>query len=138
VPAFLSDDWVKQAREIRVELEGQLPEAKTQLRINMNVTKLPAGVGDGGDSLAAHIDTTDSAIDLEVGHLDGDVDATLTLDYETAKAIIVSGKVEAAMQAFMAGQLKIEGDMMKVMAMQTELQNTELEVLHSRFTAITD
>jgi putative sterol carrier protein len=137
VPAFLSDEWVTQARKIRAELEGQLPAAQTPARINLNVIKLPAEVSGGDDALEAHVDTTDG-IDLEVGHLDGDVDATMTLDYETAKAIIVAGKVDAAMQAFMAGQLKIEGDMMKVMALQTQLQSTDLEPLHTRFMAITD
>ena len=35
-------------------------------------------------------------------------DLTVTVDYETAKAILVEGNAQAAMQAFMAGRIKIE------------------------------
>jgi len=42
----------------------------------------------------------------------------VTLDYETAKAILVDQNPQAGMQAFMAGKVKVEGDMTKLMAMQ--------------------
>jgi putative sterol carrier protein len=43
----------------------------------------------------------------------------VTVDYETAKAIIVDQNPQAGMQAFMAGKVKVQGDMTKLMAMQT-------------------
>jgi putative sterol carrier protein len=54
---------------------------------------------------------------MDLGHLD-DAELTVTLDYDTAKAILVDGNPQAGMQAFMAGKIKVQGDMTKLMAMQ--------------------
>ena len=56
-------------------------------------------------------------MELETGHLD-DADLKITLDYATAKAILVEGNPAAGMQAFMAGKIKVEGDMTKLIALQ--------------------
>jgi putative sterol carrier protein len=134
VPQFLSDDWIAEARKIREDLEaaGQLPEATAPMRLNLNITGVPFGEG----TVESHIDTNDG-IDIELGHLDR-VDATLTLGYPVAQAIFVAGDAAAAMQAFMSNQLKIEGDMTKVMGLQTQLQGTDFKPLQERFLAITD
>ena len=42
------------------------------------------------------------------------------MDYDTAKAQIVSQDQAAVMQAFMQGKIKIEGDMAKVLTLATE------------------
>ena len=42
----------------------------------------------------------------------------LTVPYDTAKGMFIDGNQQAAMQAFMSGQIKVEGDMSKLMAMQ--------------------
>ena len=131
MPQFLSDEWVATARKIRDEI-GELPKANAPARINLLVTDVPFSEGE----VKAHLDTTDG-IDLELGHLDS-VDATLTLGYDTAKAIIVIGDTQAAMAAFMNGQLKVEGDVTKVMGLQTQLQSTDLKPLQEQFLAITD
>ena len=55
---------------------------------------------------------------LDQGHLD-EADLTITTDYATAKAILVDGNPQAGMQAFMAGKIKVQGDMTKMMAMQS-------------------
>jgi putative sterol carrier protein len=44
---------------------------------------------------------------------------TLTLEYDTAKAQIVAQDSSAVIQAFMAGRIKIEGDMAKVLGLAT-------------------
>jgi putative sterol carrier protein len=54
---------------------------------------------------------------MDLGHLENP-DLTVTLDYATAKAILVDGNPQAGMQAFMAGKIKVQGDMTKLMAMQ--------------------
>jgi putative sterol carrier protein len=43
---------------------------------------------------------------------------TLTTDYATARDVFVSGNQAAGMQAFMAGKVKVQGDMTKLMAAQ--------------------
>jgi putative sterol carrier protein len=52
---------------------------------------------------------------LDTGHLE-EPDVTVTLDYDTAKAVFVDGTAQAGMQAFMAGRVKVEGDMAKLLA----------------------
>jgi membrane peptidoglycan carboxypeptidase len=44
-------------------------------------------------------------------------EVTVTIDYATAKAIFVDNNPQAGMQAFMAGKIKVQGDMTKLMAM---------------------
>jgi putative sterol carrier protein len=43
----------------------------------------------------------------------------LTVPYDVAKGMFIDGNQQAAMQAFMSGQIKVEGDMTKLMAMQS-------------------
>ena len=40
------------------------------------------------------------------------------VDMQHCKAILVEGNPQAGMQAFMAGKIKVQGDMTKLMAMQ--------------------
>jgi len=44
---------------------------------------------------------------------------TVTTDFETAQAIFVDQDPAVAMQSFMAGKVKVQGDMMQLMALQT-------------------
>jgi putative sterol carrier protein len=117
---FLSDEWVEEARKIRTELDS--PAAAPQpVKMNLVITEVPFGDG----SVDAHMDTTSGELELETGHLD-EPDVTATLDYETAKAMMVDANPQAAMQAFMAGKIKLQGDMTKAMALQSGPPNPEL------------
>jgi len=62
---------------------------------------------------------------MDLGHLDK-VDATLTTDYATARTIFVEQDPQKAMEAFLMGKVKVDGDMLKLMAMQTAIPQTEL------------
>jgi putative sterol carrier protein len=53
---------------------------------------------------------------MELGHLEAP-HVTLTLDYATARAIFVNQDRDEAMQAFMAGRIKVQGDMAKLLGM---------------------
>lgn len=109
---FLSDEWVEAARKIRAEAAA--PTTTPQpVKMNLTITDVPFGDG----SVDAHMDTTSGELQLDLGHLDGS-DVSATLDYETAKAMIVDNNPQAAMQAFMAGKIKLQGDMTKAMALQ--------------------
>jgi putative sterol carrier protein len=89
--------------------------------MNLVITDVPFGDG----TVDAHMDTTSGELVLETGHLDAP-DVTATLDYDTAKAMMVDANPQAAMQAFMAGKIKLQGDMTKAMAMQAGPPNPEL------------
>jgi hypothetical protein len=44
----------------------------------------------------------------------------VTLDYETAKNLLVEANPQAGMQAFMAGRIRVDGDIAKLMAFQQQ------------------
>jgi putative sterol carrier protein len=109
---FLSDEWVGEARRIREEYDG-VGAVPHQMRMNLVITEVPFGDG----TIDAHLDSTDGQLGLETGHIDP-VDLKVTLDYATAKAILVEGNPQVGMQAFMAGKVRVEGDMAKLMMLQ--------------------
>ncbi len=112
---FLSDEWIEAARAIREDYRAQAPPVTTAIRMNQVITDVPFGTG----TLEAHLDTSSGELEMELGHLDK-ADTTVTLDYATARAIFVEGDQQAAMQAFMSGKIKVQGDMTKLMAMQQQ------------------
>jgi putative sterol carrier protein len=114
VHEFLSDDWLAAVKEIRERYADQAQPVTYKLRLNQVITGVPFGDGER----RIHVDTTDGAMVLELGELENP-DATITTDYDTAKKIIVDQDPAAAMQAFMAGKIKVQGDMTKLMAMQS-------------------
>ena len=111
--AFLSDEWLDAAKKIREEYAGQTSPPAHAVRMNQIITEVPFGEG----TINAHMDTSGGDMVMDVGHLENP-DLTVTLDYATAQAILVEGNPQAGMQAFMAGKIKVQGDMTKLMAMQ--------------------
>jgi SCP-2 sterol transfer family len=107
---FLSDEWIDAATKIRDEV-GSVA-APVPVKRNLVIVEVPFGTG----SIEAHMDTTNGGLELDLGHLEG-ADVTATLDYETAKAMMVDDNPQAGMQAFMAGKIKLQGDMAKAMAL---------------------
>jgi len=110
---FLSPEWIEAARAIRQELDDQAPPPAQSVRMNQVITDVPFGTG----VIHAHLDTTAGDIELEEGHLDAP-DVTLTTDYATARSLFVDWDPQAGMQAFMAGKIKVQGDLSKLLAMQ--------------------
>jgi hypothetical protein len=102
---FLSDAWLADVKAIAAEAGGggMMPESA---EINMVVTGGPEG---------------DKELHVKGGEFNlGLIDAPtkLTLPYDVAKDMFINGNQQAAMQAFMSGKIKVEGDMTKLMAMQ--------------------
>lgn len=118
---FLSDEWMTEARAIRERHAGQTPPISTVLKINQVVTGAPFGEG----TVHSHLDTSSGEMVMELGHLE-DADVTVTTDYDTAKAIFVDQDPAAGMQAFLSGRITVQGDMMKLMAMQTAIPTTDV------------
>ena len=110
---FLSDEWLEEARKIRAEYAGKSPTIPHIVRMNLVVTGVPFGDKD----LDAHLDTSTGELILDTGHIENQ-DLKVTVDYDTAKAILIEGNPQAGMQAFMAGKVRVEGDMAKLMALQ--------------------
>jgi putative sterol carrier protein len=117
--AFLSPEWIEAARHIRDEGLTALNDEgvgsiTTEVRMNLVVEEVPFESG----TLDAHVDTSLGVLEIDLGHLDGH-DVKVSLDYATAKAILIDGDSQAGMQAFMAGRLRVEGDMSKLLAFQS-------------------
>jgi putative sterol carrier protein len=111
---FLSDEWLEEARNIRAEYAGKTQPIPNVVRMNLVITSVPFGEG----TIDAHMDTSSGELELDTGHLETQ-DLKVTVDYDTAKAILIEGNPQAGMQAFMAGKVKVEGDMAKLMALQS-------------------
>lgn len=129
---FLSEEWVAAAEAIREEYVGKATTSPPPMKMNLVVTDVPFGDG----AMDAHIDTTDGEMSLDMGHLDGE-DLTVTVDYATAKAIFIDQDQQASMQAFMAGKIKVQGDMTKMMAMQTVQPDPTQVEMANKIAAIT-
>ena len=103
---FLSDDWFDAVEGLRDEAP-EPPAAMKELTLNIVV----AGGPDGDREIHR------TGGQFERGLADG-APTKLTVPYEVAKSMFIDGNQQAGMQAFMSGQIKVEGDMTKLMAMQ--------------------
>jgi hypothetical protein len=117
--AFLSDDWFAEVEKLVAEHGADAP-AGHPVVVNVIVTDTPFG-----DERQMHMGAKDGKGEMGVGLVD-DADVTLTTDYATAKDVFVSGNQQAGMQAFMAGKVKVQGDMTKLMMGQQGGGNQEL------------
>lgn len=113
---FLSDEWMAEAKAIRAKYEGQTAKVTQSIKVNQVITDVPFGEG----NINSYIDTSSGDVVMDLGALDTP-DVTVTTDYATAKALFVDQDQAAAMQAFMTGKIKVQGDMMKMMALQTAM-----------------
>jgi SCP-2 sterol transfer family len=111
---FLSDEWIDAVRTIR---ERHVPDAApitAAVRVNLVVNDGPFG----DEPINSYVDTTSGALVMELGQLD-EADVTVTTDYETAKSLFLASDPTVGMQAFMAGKLVVQGDMMKLVILPT-------------------
>ena len=117
---FLSDAWMTEAKAIRAKYEGKTGKMTQSVRANQTITDVPFGAG----TINTFIDTSSGDVVMDLGSLDA-ADVTVTTDYATAKKLFVDQDQAAVMQAFMGGKIKIQGDMMKMMALQTAMPTDE-------------
>ncbi len=103
---FLSDAWLEDVKKITEESGGAGMMPPTA-EINMVVTDGPEG------DKELHV----AGGQFNTGLLEN-APTKLTLPYDVAKDMFINGNQQAAMQAFMSGKIKVEGDMTKLMAMQ--------------------
>ena len=130
---FLSEEWMTAARAIREKYADEVPEIPSTIAVNLVITDVPFDDGE----VRCHFDTSSGSLVLELGELD-DAPTTISTDYDTAKALFVFQDQAVAMQAFMAGKIKVQGDMMQMLAMQTAIPSNEFsEQLAEEVQAIT-
>ena len=118
---FLSDEWMTAAKAIRAKYAGQTPKVTVSIRMNQVITDVPFGDG----TVKSFLDTSSGEVVMDLGELEA-ADLTVTTDWETARKVFVDQDQAAGMQAFMGGKIKVQGDMMKMMAMQTGMPQDDL------------
>lgn len=64
--------------------------------------------------------------------------STVTVDRETLGQIISTGDVNIAIEAFMLGKIRVDGDMTQVMALQSAKPSQEQKALFKQILAITE
>lgn len=130
MPRFLSDAWFDEVEKLRTAAgEIPVPPAVQGIKINMVVTGHP----DGDDKLV-HVDSGE----FKRGNLP-DAPTKMTVPYEVAKKTFVDNDQQAGMQAFMSGQIKVEGDMSAIMRVQAAGPPSEpAKALQEKVRAITE
>ncbi len=121
---FLSDGWFE-----AVEALGPPPPPSGPDPGPINLVVTRAGAGD----VQLHF-----AAGAMVRGLDEAAPTTLTTPYDVAKALFIQRDQQAAMQAFMSGQIKVQGDMSKLMAMGNAAPTAEQEAFSQQVVELTE
>ncbi|MEZ4361830.1 MAG: hypothetical protein R3B48_16695 [Kofleriaceae bacterium] len=124
--AFLSDTWFERVEELVAGAgDLQIPAAMKDVEINVTVK------------------TPERSVELFLkdglfrrGHEPG-VSTSLTLGDAVARKIFVDGDVAAGVQAFLSGEIQVDGDLAKVVAMQTVEPSPAQQALTRQIAAIT-
>ena len=106
---FLSDAWFDAADKLIKEHSAAAPPG-VNLVMNLEVSS-------GENTIEFHMGSKDGSTLFGKGKLDG-ADLTMSTDMDTARSVFVSGDQAAGMQAFMAGKVRVQGDMTKLMMAQ--------------------
>jgi putative sterol carrier protein len=130
---FLSDEWFVAARKIRDELASSTAPPEQKVRMNLIITDAPFNEG---AEIRTHVDTSSGEMKMDTGHID-EPDVTITADYGTTKAIFVDQDASVGMQAFMAGKIKVQGDMTKLMTLGQSSPDPAAVEIGERIKAVT-
>jgi hypothetical protein len=130
---FLSAAWIDEARALYDTYADQLPKVSTAVVLNLLVNEVPFGDAE----LTAHVDTRSGGLVLDHGHVEG-ADLFVVVDYATAKAILVEGNPGAAMQAFLANKIRVEGDVAKLMVLAQQPMGDDAARYAAEIRAITE
>ncbi|MDP1818984.1 MAG: hypothetical protein Q8K58_03720 [Acidimicrobiales bacterium] len=122
---FLSDPWMDAVEALRDEAP-EPPAMMKDLILNITVTGGPDGDRD------VHL----SSGQFERGHAEG-APTKLTVPYDVAKSLFIEGNPQAGMQAFMSGQIKVEGDMSKMAMQAAGTPSAEQQAFQEKIKALT-
>lgn len=126
MPAFLSDDWFATVEQLTTAAgDLNLPPALSNLAINLVVADA------SGDTELALV-----AGKIHKG-LSADAKTTLNMDAETLRKVFLEFDMMAAMQAFMSGKIKVQGDMAQLMSLQTARPSPEQKDLFKKVLEMT-
>lgn len=130
MPQFLTDSWFEEVEKLRAQAgDIPVPDVVKNAVINVSVTGHP----EGGDKQVRM-----DGGEFKRGHAEG-APTKISVPYDVAKAMFIDGDQNAGMQAFMSGQIVIEGDMTVMMQMQAAGEpSPEAKALTEKVKAITE
>lgn len=123
---FLSDEWFDAVDSIS-EGAPQPPDALRTLLLNFHVVGTAEGETD--------VHMLDGV--LRPGKVDGAA-ATVTFPVDIAKKVLIDGDGSAAMQAMMSGKMQVDGDMTRLMTLQTAAADLEYMEHQKKIRELTD
>lgn len=128
MPAFLTEAWFSKVDELTTQAgDLNLSPALQSLAINFIVSDVAKGVTEL--SLASG--------KFKKGLADN-AKTTLNMDEDTLKKVFLQFDMTAAMQAFMTGKIKVQGDMSQLMTLQTAKPSQEQKALFKEILAHTE
>ncbi|MBV8757328.1 MAG: SCP-2 sterol transfer family protein [Deltaproteobacteria bacterium] len=123
---FLSDEWFTEVdRLIAAAGDLQIPSAMKAVEVNVTVTS-PTG--------NTELFMKDGMFSR--GH-QASAPTKLTIPADLARKIFVDGDTAAGVQAFLEGKMQVEGDLAKLVAMQTVEPSEPQKQLTKRIAEIT-
>ena len=123
---FLSEAWFSEVDQlIAASGDLQIPPEMKAVEVNVTVTS------PGGPKL---VNVKDGM--LYRGRRDGAA-TSLTLDVSLARKIFVDADAAAGVQGFLTGEIQVEGDLAKLVAMQTVEPSDAQKRLTQKIAAIT-
>lgn len=124
---FLSPEWFSKVSELRAAAGPlELPPQIADSVINVTLTDREEGKDihiAGGDFVAGHADNAAVTLGLSSG---------------LARKLFLEMDMQAGMQAFFAGEIKVEGDVSKLMALQSYQPDDKQKALMDQIIAATD
>lgn len=123
---FLSQAWFDEVATLNANAgELNLPPNLASLVLNANIT--------GDNPVALHLK------DGKIGqnHVDNAV-STVSIDSDTLAQLIAGKDTSVALEAFMTGKIRIDGDMSAVLALQSAKPSTEQKALYKQILAVTE
>lgn len=125
--AFLSQEWFAKVDELTAAAgDLNIPPTLANLVLNVTVNGAPEG----------SVDLALNGGKFERGHNAG-AGTKLVLPADLLRKIFLEGDAAAGMQGFMTGQIKVEGDMSKLMAMQSARPSDAQKALFKQILALT-
>lgn len=125
--AFLSQEWFAKVDQLTAAAgDLNVPAALANLVLNVTATGAPDG----------NVDMALNGGKFERGH-NAAGGTKLTLPADLLRKIFLEGDAAAGMQGFMTGQIKVEGDMSKLMAMQSARPSEQQKALFKQILGLT-
>lgn len=121
---FMSPGWNAAAKALADEYRDRIDAPGDPVRMNIVVTATPFG----DEQLKAFVDTHTGHPFPDEGELE-DPDLTVTMGYSVARSIFVEGDETTLGSAFMSGEIKITGDMSRLLFLfDLELEDEQLSL----------